>query len=44
MTITVHDDSGAIQETLVIPAVEVDDFVDQLPEGWYIEILDEEGE
>jgi hypothetical protein len=40
---TVHDDSGAVQETLWSRTKgEMNAFVAQLPEGWYIEILNEE--
>lgn len=43
MLIEVRDDSGALQNGLVeIPSPDVDDFVDQLPEGWYIEVLKED--
>jgi len=42
MLIEVRDDSGALQNGLVeIPEPDVEDFVDQLPEGWYIEVLRE---
>ncbi len=42
MLIEVRDDSGALQNGLVeIPEPDVEDFVEQLPEGWYIEVLRE---
>ncbi len=39
MTIQVRDDSDSNMGIMVIPELEVDEFVEQLPEGWYIEIL-----
>ena len=40
VVIEITDDSGAVQETLEIPLVDVQDFLDQLPDGWVGDRID----
>jgi len=39
VVIEIADDSGAIERTIEIPLVDVQDFLDQLPDGWQHEVV-----